>query len=300
MRRKLIGLGFLVISLLLVNSSWVMAGPLGNAAKSGDIGQIKQLLAEGADVNEPGLATPLFYAVQRNHTDAARLLIERGADVNRASTWGTPLHEAAKRGNAEIVALLLEKGADPTVTASKGMTPLHSAAEGGSVEVTQFLLDHGADINALTTLDEPPIHFARSKQHEAVAQLLIEHGWAPPEVAPISGLLASADIGKGKLAAKSCAGGCHTFEKGKNDLGPSLWDIVGRPKGNVSNYEYSPALAALQGSWTFEDLNAYLAHPAQVLPGTQMLEFRGLSDIQERADVIAYLRTLSDDPVPVP
>jgi cytochrome c len=277
-----------------------MAGPLGNAAKDGDIGEIERLLNEGADVNESGLASPLFYAIQYNHTDAARLLIERGADVNKASTWGTPIHEAAKRGNAEIVRLLLEQGADPSVTASKGMTPLHSAAEGGSVESAQYLLDHKADVNALTTLDEPPIHYARLKGHEAVAQLLIDHGWAPPEVPPISGLLASADVSKGELQAKGCAGGCHTFEKGKNDFGPSLWNIVGQPKGSAANFDYSPTFASLEGSWTFEDLNAYLAHPAQVIPGTEMGDFRGISDIQERADLIVYLRTLSDDPVPLP
>ncbi len=88
--------------------SSAVAGPLGNAAKAGDIAEIERLLNEGADVNESGLATPLFYAIQYNHTDAARLLIERGADVDKASTWGTPIHEAAKRGNAEIVSVLLE------------------------------------------------------------------------------------------------------------------------------------------------------------------------------------------------
>ena len=75
--------------------SSAVAGPLGNAAKAGDIAEIERLLNEGADVNESGLATPLFYAIQYNHTDAARLLIERGADVDKASTWGTPIHEAA-------------------------------------------------------------------------------------------------------------------------------------------------------------------------------------------------------------
>ena len=73
-----------------------------------------------------------------------------------------------------------------------------------------------------------------------------------------------------------------------------------RPKGSVSNFDYWPTFAALEGSWTFEDLNAYLAHPAQVIPGTEMGDFRGISVIQERADLIAYLRTLSDDPVPLP
>ncbi len=295
-----LSIGFACIVVVLGSASMAMAGPLGNAAKAGDIAEIERLLDEGADVNESGLATPLFYAIQYKHTDAVRLLIERGADVNKASTWGTPLNEAAKQGNAEIVGLLLGQGADHTVTAAEGLTPLHSAASSGSVEATQYLLDHGADVNALTTFEEPPIHYARLNEHEAVAQLLIENGWAPPEVAPVSDLLASADLGKGELTAKACAGPCHKLEKGKNNFAPSLWNVVGRPKASVENYVYSPTFASLEGSWTFEELNAYLAHPSQVIPGTMMGTFRGVSDIQRRADLIAYLRTLSDDPVPLP
>jgi cytochrome c len=298
MTRVFIGLACVVV--VLGSASMAIAGPLGNAAKAGDIAEIERLLDEGADVNESGLATPLFYAIQYKHTDAAHLLIERGADVNKASTWGTPLNEAAKQGNAEIVGLLLEQGADHTVTAAEGLTPLHSAAEGGSVEAVQHLLDHGADINALTTFEEPPIHFARLKGHEAVAQLLIENGWAPPEVTPVSDLLASADLDKGEITAKGCAGGCHKLEKGKNSFAPSLWNVVGRPKASISNYVYSPTFASLEGAWTFEELNAYLAHPSQVIPGTMMGAFRGIPDIQERANLIAYLRTLSDNPVPLP
>lgn len=161
-------------------------------------------------------------------------------------------------------------------------------------------LHSSADVNVLTTLDEPPIHYARWKGHEAVAQLLIEHGWKPPKVPPITSLIASADLAKGKITAGGCTAGCHTLEEGKNDFAPSLWNVVGRSKGKLSNYKYSPVFASLEGSWTFEELNTYLAHPAQVIPGTQMGEFRGISDIQERANLIAYLRTLSNDPVPLP
>ena len=108
---------FLACCVVVLGSvSSAVAGPLGNAAKAGDVAELERLLNEGADVNESGLASPLFYAIQYNNSDAARLLIERGADVNKASTWGTPIHEGAKRGNTEIVALLLERGADPSVT----------------------------------------------------------------------------------------------------------------------------------------------------------------------------------------
>jgi cytochrome c len=80
-----------------------------------------------------------------------------------------------------------------------------------------------------------------------------------------------------------------------------LWNIVGRPKGSVANFTYSPALAEPEGVWTFEALNEYLARPAEVIPGNHMAgEFSPMPDARERADVIAYLRTLSDNPVPLP
>jgi cytochrome c len=78
-----------------------------------------------------------------------------------------------------------------------------------------------------------------------------------------------------------------------------LWNIVGRPKASFGNYTYSTVFAELEGVWTFEALNEFLARPAEVIPGNRM-EFSATPDAQERADLIAYLRTLSHNPVPLP
>jgi len=116
---------------------------------------------------------------------------------------------------------------------------------------------------------------------------------------PIAQLLASADPKRGEDSAKVCAA-CHSFEKGgPAKVGPNLWDIVGRPRAGMAGFDYSGGMKAMAGAWTVEDLNQFLAHPQTFVNGTKMT-FQGLSRPQVRADVIAYLNTLSDSPKPLP
>jgi cytochrome c2 len=122
------------------------------------------------------------------------------------------------------------------------------------------------------------------------------------ESQPIGVLLASADPGKGEAAAKKCLA-CHTFGNGEaNKVGPNLWGVVMRPIAAHEGYEYSEAMHAFaqeDGNWTYEHLSTYLHDPQGVVPGTKMT-FAGLKGDGERANVIAYLRTLSDNPEPLP
>jgi len=111
-------------------------------------------------------------------------------------------------------------------------------------------------------------------------------------------ILASASVEKGQATAKQCAA-CHTFEKGgPNRVGPNLYGIVGANKAHLSNFNYSAAMKSKGGDWSFEELNKFLANPRGYVPGTNMT-FAGLRD-SARADVIAYLNSLSDSPKPLP
>ncbi len=115
----------------------------------------------------------------------------------------------------------------------------------------------------------------------------------------LASLLAGADLAAGEKIARRCVT-CHTFDKdGANKIGPNLWNIVGAPHAHRDDYQYSPAMRAAEGAWTFEALDAYLDAPRQVVPGTKMT-FAGLKDPKQRADLIAWLRTLSDNPPPLP
>jgi len=116
---------------------------------------------------------------------------------------------------------------------------------------------------------------------------------------PIAVRLASSDAGKGQAAAKQCAS-CHTFEKGgANRVGPNLYGIVDRAKGAVAGFNYSAALKAKGGNWTYENLDEFIANPKNYIPGTSM-GYAGLARGSQRADLINYLHTLSDNPAPLP
>ena len=122
---------------------------------------------------------------------------------------------------------------------------------------------------------------------------------AEPGLGPMAPLLAAASVESGKKLARKCAL-CHTFKKGgPHKIGPNLWDIVGADKARWENFSYSAALASVGGSWGYEELNAWIAKPKAYIPGTKMT-FNGLKELEDRANLIAYLRTLSDSPRPLP
>jgi cytochrome c len=116
---------------------------------------------------------------------------------------------------------------------------------------------------------------------------------------PIAVRLASANAEKGQGGTKACQA-CHSFEKGgPNKVGPDLWDVVERPKGGHGGFDYSAGIKEKGGTWTYEDLDHFLESPKGFIKGTKMA-FAGIAAPQDRANVIAYLRTLSDSPKPLP
>ena len=118
-------------------------------------------------------------------------------------------------------------------------------------------------------------------------------------LAPIVGLLASADAAAGKKVFAKCKA-CHQVAKdGKNAIGPNLWNIVNANRGAVAGFAYSDALKSKEGNWSYESLNAFLAKPKDYIKGTKM-SFAGLKKAKDRANVVAYLREAADTPAPLP
>jgi cytochrome c len=221
-------------------------------------------------------------------------LLRYGADPNKGDGL-RPLHIAAGNADAGIVGQLLAHGADPLAATNTGMTALHEAARAGSVEIVRALVNAGADVNAVTKFGNPPIHYALKHDHVAVAAYLRENGWVPRPVAPITDLLAAADTIKGRAKFQACGRCCHAVAD-DNKVGPPLWNVVGHSIAGASDFRYSSALSAKSGTWSLESLNLFLARPSQFAPGTSM-DFAGITDPERRANLIAYISKMSDDPV---
>ena len=115
----------------------------------------------------------------------------------------------------------------------------------------------------------------------------------------ISSLLAMGDLVHGEKIFKKCSA-CHMVASdGKNKIGPNLWGVVGRKVASVPDYKYSKALAAYSKNWTFEEVNGFLIKPQAHVRGTKMA-FTGLRKEKDRASVILYLNSKSNNPLPKP
>jgi cytochrome c len=145
---------------------------------------------------------------------------------------------------------------------------------------------HKLDKPALAVSDEAPTQTAAA----APAQ----------ELPPIGPKLAGANVEAGKAMFQKQCFTCHTVDKGgPNKVGPNLWGVVGRPKASHAGFSYSSPLQAKGGDWSYEDIDHMVFKPTAYVRGTKMA-FAGLPKEQDRADVIAYLRTMADAPKPLP
>jgi cytochrome c len=124
---------------------------------------------------------------------------------------------------------------------------------------------------------------------------------AAAAVDPIAVRLASADPAKGENVFKQCAT-CHTPDKGgANKIGPNMWNVLGRLKGQVVGFNYSNALKAMAAKgdkWDFETIDKFVENPKGYIPGTAM-SFAGIANPRTRADLISYLNKLNDSPLTI-
>ena len=117
--------------------------------------------------------------------------------------------------------------------------------------------------------------------------------------AEVIALLATADPKQGEADAALCKV-CHTFDKGGAALvGPNLYDVIGRKIASVEGFNYTPALKAHEGAWTYELLDTWITNPQAFAAGTTMV-FPGIPDAKKRANVIAFMRSKSGNPAPLP
>ena len=128
---------------------------------------------------------------------------------------------------------------------------------------------------------------------------VVQEGEEAVAAKPIEFYLAAADVAKGELVFKKCAA-CHNADKGgANALGPNLWSVLGKPHGHAAGFAYTDALKGVPGNWDWKALDTWLTSPKKYAPGTKMT-FAGLGTPEDRANVIAFLNSKSDAPLPLP
>lgn len=157
-----------------------------------------------------------------------------------------------------------------------------------------FAMALGIAAEGIYTGDKP------AKAGYELPELKVETAAEKPAAAvPLPVLLAKADATKGQADTKVCQA-CHNFEKGAGaKVGPALYGVVERPKGSAAGFDYSAGLKGKGGNWSFEDLDQFLTNPKGYITGTKM-GYAGEADAGKRADILAYLRSLSDSPVSLP
>lgn len=300
---------FAVVVAMWVTATVSYAGSLHTAIQQDDLGQVRQEIANGADVNKEDmfLGGPLLLAAILGNAQIVELLISHGASIETedVATGTAPLHAAASQGHLSVVKILIEHGANiDAARTSDGETSLHAAAGGGNVEIVELLISLGADVNARSREYYAPIHSAAASDHFGVVELLRAHGASPRPIDPVVPLMHLVDPEDGASIFLATCGACHNADKGGPDqAGPNLWGIVGRKRGSLVDFDYSSALIRHGGVWTYETLNAFIRLPTDFIPGTKMTTstfFGGVKGRFQRANIIAYLRQLSDNPAPLP
>ena len=166
------------------------------------------------------------------------------------------------------------------------------------------LIGHAGDL--IVNIDHDDHHGLTEKQETAYKIDVPDMGEGPSEVIkkveiiePISSLLINASVESGQKLFKKC-GTCHNYEKGSaNKVGPNLWNIINRPKASMDGFAYSKALTEIGGNWTYENIAEFLYKPKKYAKGTKM-NFVGLKKVDDRANLVLFLREQSDNPVSLP
>ena len=319
----------LAAALLLISHGWAQADPIHDAARSGEIDQVSNLLNSGTAIESPSpLGPPLHIAVRFGEAGVTELLLNRGADPNSETALGTPLItavrkdsaeiarmlleagadpnlgkravaivEAAKRGNLELIELLLEFGADPDAAAdSDRVLSLHEAARRGYPAIVSALLEGGANPNAFTARRETAYHLALHYGQQLPAELLraVTNPVLDTSISEAAIVSADAELGR-DLFNVHCGASCHSAGEAVvgSGKGPHIWKLEGKTVGTADpNFGYV-GLADRTEVWDHELLDLYMFSWGSVFPGVKKLTYPVWTP-EDRAHIIAFLRTLPD------
>ncbi|MFN3207873.1 MAG: c-type cytochrome [Roseovarius sp.] len=216
--------------------------------------------------------------------DMTEVAAEEGAAEEAAAEGEATEEEAAAEGEATEEEAAAEGEATEEEAAAEGeATEEEAAAEGEATE------EEAAAEGEATEEEAAAEGEATEEEAAAEGEATEEEAAAGGEGSAFAELVAAADVADGEKAFRKCAA-CHKADSEDNGVGPHLVGVVGRDIGGVDGFNYSDALAGLDGAWTVDELNAWLEDPKGYAPGNKMA-YRGVRKEEERAALVAYLES---------
>ncbi|MGF1462557.1 MAG: c-type cytochrome [Maricaulaceae bacterium] len=238
--------------------------------------------------------------------ETAETVTEGAADAaaGAAETLETAAEDVAEtvEDTADAAAEVSEDAAEAAEDAAEEVTEAADAAADAAEETVEEAIeatDDAAEDVADAAEDATEEVIETADDVVETVEETTEAAAAPAPGSEIGRLVAAADVSAGERVAGRCKA-CHTVAEGApNRVGPNLWNVVGRTSGSVEGFRYSAAMKNFGEVWTVEQLYEYLENPRGIVQGTTMA-FGGIKDETDRANLVAYLRSLSNDPVPLP
>ncbi len=194
-------------------------------------------------------------------------------------------------------------GVQPSEEAEPAEEAVQESTDQEAIEEEAEQVAESVDTETLTAEAEPPAATVVATMAETMSETVVAAAGVPPQItSPIPPTLATliteASIDDGRKVAKKCVA-CHSFDNGgSNKVGPNLWGVVGAKIARREDFRYSKALTETSGIWGYTELFEFLAKPQAYAPGAKMV--LKIKKPEDRANLIVYLRNLSDNPPPLP
>lgn len=257
--------------------------------------------AAGSEVEE--MAAAAVEQAEEVAEDAAEAVDEAGEVAGEVAKAASDMVEGAEETAAEAAEAVTDAASETAEVAGNAVADAADATESAVEGAVEKATDAAATVSDAAGDAAKAVAGAAGATVAAVSDAASDAVDTAGDTvdAAASGLvamIADGDVAKGEKVSKKCKA-CHVFDEGgKNKLGPALWGIVGRDIASHDGFNYSGALNELDGDWSYDKLDQFLAAPKKYVPGTKMV-FAGVKKEKDRADLLAYMRTLAAEPAPL-
>ncbi len=254
---------------------------------------------EGAAEAAEGLADAAMEQAEEMAEAASAAVEEAGDAAGEVAEAATEMVEDAEETAKSAAEAVTDAASETAEAAGDALADATEATEGAAESAVEEAADAAAAVSDAATAVAGAVGATVAAVGDAASGAADTVGETVDAAASgLMAMIADGDVAKGEKVSKKCKA-CHVFDEGgKNKLGPALWGVVGRDIASHDGFNYSGALNGLEGDWSYDKLDQFLAAPKKYLPGTKMV-FAGVKKEKDRADLLAYMRTLAAEPAPL-